>query len=178
VRVFRLDFALEDVFGSQARSLQARSLQADMHVTNSIPLGRQLPLNVASINFFETRKATEYRASHDVFSFSRLHPCLQCCMTSPAWQQSSWLASVLIRRLHPCLQCLDGVYGGNGKRPWIPEKNALGHTPARCRCLCSSSEQAWEPMASSSVNFCRKTRTTQRHRDVHYIVAKLVKKVL
>jgi hypothetical protein len=27
--------------------------------------------------------------------------------------------------------------------------------------LLASSEQAWEPMASSSVNFCRKTRTVR-----------------
>jgi hypothetical protein len=29
--------------------------------------------------------------------------------------------------------------------------------------MLASSEQAWEPMASSSVNFCRKTRTVPSH---------------
>jgi hypothetical protein len=32
---------------------------------------------------------------------------------------------------HHYLQCLDGVYGGNGKRQWTPERNALGNTCAR-----------------------------------------------
>ncbi len=41
-----------------------------------------------------------------------------------------------------------------GKLQWTRKRNAIGHTHAR-----ASSEQAWEPMASSSVNFCRKTRT-------------------
>ena len=34
------------------------------------------------------------------------------------------------------------------------ERNGIGHTHAR-----ASSEQAWEPMASSRVHLCRKTRT-------------------
>jgi hypothetical protein len=49
------------------------------------------------------------------------------------------------------LQCLDGVYGGNGKRQWTLEKNAIGHKRGR-----ASSEQA------SSVNFRRKTRTVRQ----------------
>jgi hypothetical protein len=39
-------------------------------------------------------------------------------------------------------------------RPRTLERNAIGHTHAR-----ASSEQVWEPMASSSVNSCRKTCT-------------------
>jgi hypothetical protein len=35
------------------------------------------------------------------------------------------------------------------------KKNAIGHTHARA----SSGAKAWEPIASSGVNFCRKTRT-------------------
>jgi hypothetical protein len=51
VLVFRQDFALEDAIGSHACSLEA-----NMCVTNSIPLGCQLPLTVANVNFVETRK--------------------------------------------------------------------------------------------------------------------------
>jgi hypothetical protein len=54
-----------------------------------------------------------------------------------------------------CLQCLDGslqcqpVSGVNTR-----EVCHWPHTPS-----LHQAEQAWEPMASSSVNFCRKTRT-------------------
>jgi hypothetical protein len=41
-----------------------------------------------------------------------------------------------------------------GKRQWAPERNVIGHTHGS-----TSSEHAWDPMASSSVDFCRKTRT-------------------
>jgi hypothetical protein len=37
---------------------------------------------------------------------------------------------------------------------WTPERNAIGHTHVR-----ASSEQAWDPMASSSANSCSKTST-------------------
>jgi hypothetical protein len=50
----------------------------------------------------------------------------------------------------PFLQWLDGVYGGNGKRQWTPERNAIGHTHGR-----ASSEHAWEPMVPARANFCR-----------------------
>jgi hypothetical protein len=52
------------------------------------------------------------------------------------------------------LQCLDAIYGGNGKRQWTSERYVIGRTHASV-----SSEQAWEPTASSSVNVCRKTST-------------------
>jgi hypothetical protein len=35
--------------------------------------------------------------------------------------------------------------------------------------LLASSEQAWEPMASSSVNFCRKTRTVPTPQSVESV---------
>jgi hypothetical protein len=38
-----------------------------------------------------------------------------------------------------------------GKRQWTPERNAIGHTHARAS---SGGAKAWDPMASSSVNFC------------------------
>jgi hypothetical protein len=50
----------------------------------------------------------------------------------------------------PYLQRFDGVYGSTGKRSEHPRGMPL---VAR---LLDSSEQAWEPMASSSVNVCRK----------------------
>jgi hypothetical protein len=46
-----------------------------------------------------------------------------------------------------------------GKEKWTPERNAIGHTHDS-----ASSEQACEPMPSSSVNFCRKTRTVPTKR--------------
>jgi hypothetical protein len=48
------------------------------------------------------------------------------------------------------LQCCDIIYGGNGESQLAPERNAIGHTPAR-----ASSEHAWDPIASSSAK-CRK----------------------
>jgi hypothetical protein len=32
-------------------------------------------------------------------------------------------------------QCLDGLYGGNGKKQWTLERNAIGHTPVRCSVI-------------------------------------------
>ena len=45
VRIFRQYFALEDAIGSHSCLLEA-----NMRVTNSIPLGCQLPLTVVAIN--------------------------------------------------------------------------------------------------------------------------------
>jgi hypothetical protein len=54
VRIFRQKFALEDAFGSHACSLEA-----NMRVTNDIPLGSPLPLTVAIINYAGTLKARQ-----------------------------------------------------------------------------------------------------------------------
>jgi hypothetical protein len=51
VRVFRHDFTLEDAIGSQACSLEA-----NMRVANSIPLGRPPPLTVHTVNSVQTLK--------------------------------------------------------------------------------------------------------------------------
>jgi hypothetical protein len=51
VRVFRQDFALEDAIG-----FHACSLEANMRVTNGIPLGESTALTVAIINHVETPK--------------------------------------------------------------------------------------------------------------------------
>jgi hypothetical protein len=62
-----------------------------------------------------------------------------------------------MRRTHctaACLPCLDAIYSANRYEEWTPERNAIGHARAR-----ASSEHAWGPMASSSVNYCRKTCT-------------------
>jgi ankyrin repeat protein len=56
VRAFRQKLTPEDIIGSHACSLEA-----NMRVTNSIPLGCQLPLTVATINCVVTRKATKRR---------------------------------------------------------------------------------------------------------------------
>jgi hypothetical protein len=53
VRDFRHEFALDDAVESHTCSLQA-----NMRVTNSIPLGCQLPLTVSTINCVETLKAS------------------------------------------------------------------------------------------------------------------------
>jgi hypothetical protein len=52
-----------------------------------------------------------------------------------------------------CLQCVDTCYGGNGKRWWTPEKNAIGHSWQRCK----RSKGGGNSM--TSVNCCRITRT-------------------
>jgi proprotein convertase subtilisin/kexin type 5 len=52
VRVFRQKFTLEDAIGSHACSLEA-----NMHVTNGIPLGRPLFLPVHTVNCVQTLKA-------------------------------------------------------------------------------------------------------------------------
>jgi hypothetical protein len=44
------------------------------------------------------------------------------------------------------------------REQWTPERNAIGHTPTRFK-----REQSWDPMATSSVNFCRKTRIVPFH---------------
>jgi hypothetical protein len=54
VRVFRHDFALEEVIGSHAWSLEANLL-----AVNSIPLGSQLPLTVTTMNCVATLKACD-----------------------------------------------------------------------------------------------------------------------
>jgi hypothetical protein len=60
MRVFEQDFALEDAIGSHACSLHACSLQANMRVTNSIPLGSPLLFTVvATINHVETLKVQD-----------------------------------------------------------------------------------------------------------------------
>jgi hypothetical protein len=58
VRVFRQTFALEDAIGSYACSLEANicSLEANMRVTNGIPLGSSLLLPVCTVNFVQTLK--------------------------------------------------------------------------------------------------------------------------
>jgi hypothetical protein len=53
VRVFRLKFTLEDVIGSHACSLEA-----NMRVTNGIPLGWPLFLPVHTVNCVQTLKVT------------------------------------------------------------------------------------------------------------------------
>jgi hypothetical protein len=52
VRVFRQNFALEDAIGSHACSIEA-----NMRVTNGIPLGESADLIVVIINHVETPKA-------------------------------------------------------------------------------------------------------------------------
>ena len=50
------------------------------------------------------------------------------------------------------LQCLDAIYSANWLEEWTaPEVNTIGRTRAR-----ASREPAWEPMASSRVDSCRK----------------------
>jgi hypothetical protein len=51
VRVFRQKFTLEDAIGSHACSLQA-----NMRVTNGIPLGSSLLLPVDTVNCVQTLK--------------------------------------------------------------------------------------------------------------------------
>jgi hypothetical protein len=64
----------------------------------------------------------------------------------------------------PCLLSVPSVFGRSLQREpvrkWTPERNAIGHTPARFK----SSEQASEPMASSSVRLLSKNahRTLRR----------------
>jgi hypothetical protein len=63
------------------------------------------------------------------------------------------------------------VFGRNlqpaGKRSEHPRGMLLNHTHAKV-----SSEQAWEPMASSGVNFCRKTRTVRwrLHEPIQWLI--------
>jgi hypothetical protein len=52
VRVFRQKFTLEDAIGSHACSFEA-----NMRVTNGIPLGCSLLLPVDTVNSVQTRKA-------------------------------------------------------------------------------------------------------------------------
>jgi hypothetical protein len=59
------------------------------------------------------------------------------------------------------LQCLDAIYSVNWQKSGHPRRMSL------VTRLLASSEQAWEPMASSSVDFCRKTCTVPRHYVVH-----------
>jgi hypothetical protein len=54
VRVFRLKFPLEDAIGSHACSLQA-----NMRVTNDIPLGSSLSYQIGTVNCVATLKAVE-----------------------------------------------------------------------------------------------------------------------
>jgi hypothetical protein len=60
------------------------------------------------------------------------------------------------------LQCLDAIYSVNRYEEWTPERNAIGHTHGRASSVGTNGlleqDAGWEPMASSSVNFCRKTR--------------------
>jgi hypothetical protein len=49
------------------------------------------------------------------------------------------------------LQCLDGMRGVNRYEECTPERNGIGHTPAR-----ASSEQVREPMASLKCKFLLK----------------------
>jgi hypothetical protein len=86
-------------------------------------------------------------------------PALQCCVTSSAWWQSSWLV-VRLPTNTPALQCVDAIYSVNLLEERTPDMSAVGHTLAR-----ASSEQSWELIASSSVDFCRKTRTVQVRRN-------------
>jgi hypothetical protein len=85
--------------------------------------------------------------------------------SSKHWLQAKPILSPLIefqrtnhlenQREH--LQCLNAIYSVNWLEKWTPERNAIGRTHVR-----ASSEHAWDPMASPSVNFCRKkkNRTT------------------
>jgi hypothetical protein len=88
--------------------------------------------------------AAEWFAAHaavakGVIFFQGACPNLPTMYVSPSCVVSVWCFRALesIRSL----RCLDGG---------TPERSGIGHTPAR-----ASSEQAWEPMASSSVNLCR-----------------------
>jgi hypothetical protein len=56
VRGFRQEFTLDDAVGSHACSLVA-----NMRVTNDVPLGRPLPLTVATVNSVQMLKATATR---------------------------------------------------------------------------------------------------------------------
>jgi hypothetical protein len=56
VRVFRRKFTLEDAIGSHACSLEA-NIEANMRVTNGIPLGCSLLLPVDAVNCVQTLKA-------------------------------------------------------------------------------------------------------------------------
>jgi hypothetical protein len=51
------------------------------------------------------------------------------------------------------LQCIDIVYGSNGKSSGRPRGMPL------VTRIFASNEHAWDPMASSSANSCRKTNT-------------------
>jgi tetratricopeptide (TPR) repeat protein len=64
VRVFRQEFTLEDAIGSHACSLEA-----NIRVTNGIPLVSSLLLPVDTVNCVNTLKA-----------FRKKHRCLQTCM--------------------------------------------------------------------------------------------------
>jgi hypothetical protein len=55
VRVFRQEFTLKDAIGSHACSLEA-----NMHMTNGIPLGSSLLLPVGTVNCVQTLKALPY----------------------------------------------------------------------------------------------------------------------
>jgi hypothetical protein len=74
VRVFRQKFTLEDAIGSHACSLEA-----NIRVTNSIPLGCQLPLTVATMNSVQTLKVQappqRYRQRIRRRNCPMMHPC-------------------------------------------------------------------------------------------------------
>jgi hypothetical protein len=79
----------------------------------------------------------------------------------------TYSASNLVKS-SPYLQYLDGIYSVNRLEKWPPERNVIGLMHAK-----ASSEQAWEPMASSSVNSCRKkNRTLALHVRLDVMVAR------
>jgi hypothetical protein len=54
------------------------------------------------------------------------------------------------------LQCCDVIESANSKWQWTPERHDIG---SHACWLHASSQQAWDPIASSSATFSRKTRT-------------------
>jgi hypothetical protein len=81
--------------------------------------------------------------------------CLQCCVAEfrVGWQSSGSSWRVLqYRAFSVATQCTVST----GKRANFREECHWAHA-----CKIASSEHAWDPMASSSVSFCRKTRTVQ-----------------
>jgi hypothetical protein len=76
----------------------------------------------------------------------RVQVCVRMCRVLPPLNGLQWLKS----RGDDCLQRLDAIHSTNRKRSVHPRGMPL------VTCMLASSEQAWEPMASSDVNSCRK----------------------